>query len=94
MLCIIIFPIIRLISLILMKKYDDKKEIAKINNNIENLIEKNNKKENNEDIMKALKNKKYWLIVGITFFATFNQHFIVSTSRTFLLFLLQELLVL
>ena len=83
MLCIIIFPIIRLISLILMKKYDDKKEIAKINNNIENLIEKNNKKENNEDIMKALKNKKYWLIVGITFFATFNQHFIVSTSRTF-----------
>jgi MFS family permease len=69
--------------MILIKKYNENNEIGKINNNIENLIEKNNKKENNEDIMKALKNKKFWLIVGISFFASFNQHFIVATSRTY-----------
>ena len=83
LLCIIIFPILRILSMILIKKYNENNEIGKINNNIENLIEKNNKKENNEDIMKALKNKKFWLIVGISFFASFNQHFIVATSRTY-----------
>ena len=85
MLCIIVFPILRIISMILMKKYKEKKDIQKLNNkNIENyLIGKYNNNENNEDIMKVLKNYRFWLIGGISFFATFNQHFIVATSRTF-----------
>ena len=33
--------------------------------------------------MKVLKNYRFWLIGGISFFATFNHHFIVATSRTF-----------
>ena len=91
--CILIFPIGRILSLFLIKKY---KNNSNISSNKQNNTNKNSEKSSieistteensqrqNDSVKKALKNKRYWLIVGISFFASFSQHFIMGTSRTF-----------
>ena len=93
--CILVFPIGRIISLFLIKKYknnsNNSNNIKQNNTNkkLENssieisTISENIQRQNNNSVKKALKNKRYWLIVGISFFASFSQHFIMGTSRTF-----------
>lgn len=81
-LCIIIFPFLRIISMILMKKYNDDKEYREKKS--ENLIESNYiNKENENSVVYAIKSKRFLLICFISFFSTFNQHFIVAIARTF-----------
>ena len=88
--CILVFPIGRIISLFLIKKYKTnsnnikQNDIKKLeNSSIEITTTTENSQRENNSVKKALKNRRYWLIVGITFFASFSQHFIMGTSRTF-----------
>ena len=95
MLCILIFPLGRIISFFLIKKYKN------VNNNNINKLENQKSKKSNDSssieisssdiyvkkkinpIKKALKSKRYWIIVLISFFSSFSLHFIMGTSRTY-----------
>jgi MFS family permease len=70
--CIFFLPIGRIISLFLIKEYKN-----------ENILKKTKSSIIDSAIKQALNNKRFWLIVSISFFCAFNQQFILNTSRTF-----------
>ena len=72
LICIFFLPIGRIISLFLIKEYKN-----------ETILKKRKSSIIDSAIKQALNNKRFWLIVSISFFSAFNQQFILNTSRTF-----------
>ena len=71
LICIFFFPIGRIISLLLIKQYKN------------DTLKKKKSSIIDSSLKQALKSKRFWLIVLISFFSAFLQQFILNTSRTF-----------
>ena len=84
---IFINPILLILSLLLIKKYSPEldEEFSQENNNIENLKDKNIKKDENysKNIKSALRDKRIWRITGINIFTPFVMGFSGNTFRVY-----------